>query len=58
MIYEVQVSRTTTLTIKVEAPDDDRGAARETAIEQAVHFTEEQWKAGYTEVETTGCDPA
>ena len=57
MKYKVEVTRTTTLTIEVEAPPDDRGAAREKAVEQAVHFSDQQWKDGYTEVETTGCDP-
>lgn len=60
MKYKVEVTRTSTLTIEVETqgPEEDRGQARELAVEQAVHFSDEQWKNGYTEVETTGCEPA
>lgn len=58
MKYKVEVTRTTSLTIEVDAPPNDRGAAREQAVEQALHFSEERWKTGWTEVESTGCDPA
>ena len=58
MKYKVEVARTTVLTIEVDAPPDDRGSAREQAVELACRFPEERWKEGYTEIESQGCDPA
>ncbi len=58
MKYKVEVSRTSHLTVEVDAPPGDHGAAREKAIELATHFSDQQWKDGYTEIESQGCDPS